>query len=152
VAPGDLTTMWAQGGRKQGADLDHTALRWTLLALTDPNDLELFIKVLHSLLQSDSGTGFTRDGGCVAQGSFFGPHMLWTNIVQLLHSAIPSEAHLPTVDGSRRAPRPVSASSRSLPARVTDPLRVHITSGEPGQSRTQTPSCAMRSPSATIHS
>ena len=87
-----LTTMWAQGGREQGADLDHTALRWTLLALTDPNDLELFVKALHSLLQSDSGTGFTRDGGCVAQALFFGPDMLWTNIVQLLHSTIPSEA------------------------------------------------------------
>ena len=38
-----LTAMWAQGGREQGTELDHTALRWTLLALTDTNDLELFV-------------------------------------------------------------------------------------------------------------
>lgn len=86
-----LTTMWAQGGREQGAELDHTALRWTLLALTDPNDLELFVKALHALLQSDSATGFSRDGGRVAQALFFGPDMLATSIVQLLHSAIPSD-------------------------------------------------------------
>jgi len=79
--------MWAQGGHEQGTELDHTALRWTLLALTDPNDLELFVKALHALLQSDSGTGFTR----VAQELFFGPDMLATNIVQLLHSTIPSD-------------------------------------------------------------
>ena len=85
-----LTTMWAQGGREQGAELDHTALRWTLLALTDPNDLELFVKALRTLLQPDSGTGFTRDGGRVAQALLFGPDMLATNIVQLLHSTIPS--------------------------------------------------------------
>jgi len=86
-----LTNMWAQGGREQGAELDHTALRWTLLALTDLNDLELFVKALHALLQSDSSTGFTRDGGRVAQALLFGPEMLATNIVQLLHSAIPSD-------------------------------------------------------------
>jgi hypothetical protein len=86
-----LTTMWAHGGREQGAELDHTALRWTLLALTDPNDLELFVKALHALLQFDSGTGFTRDGGRVAQALFFGPDMLATSIVRLLHSAIPSD-------------------------------------------------------------
>ena len=86
-----LTTMWAQGGREQGTELDHTALRWTLLALTDRNDLELFVKAFHALLQSDSGPGSTRDGGRVAQTLFFGPDMLATNIVQLLHSAIPSD-------------------------------------------------------------
>jgi hypothetical protein len=85
-----LTTMWAQGGREQGAELDHTALRWTLLALTDPNDLELFVKALQTLLQSDSGTGFTRDGGRVAQALLFGPDMLATNIAQLLRSTVPS--------------------------------------------------------------
>ena len=86
-----LTTMWAQGDREQGTKLDHTALRWTLLALTDPNDLELFVKALHALLQSDSGTSFTRNYDRVAQTLFFGPDMLATNIVQLLHSAIPSD-------------------------------------------------------------
>lgn len=117
-----LTTMWAQGGREQGADLDHTALRWTLLTLTDPNDLELFIKALHSLLQSDSGTGFTRDGGCVAQALFFGPDMLWTNIVQLLHSAIPSEALALAPADSRRLEKRAATclSIVSLLARACD--------------------------------
>jgi hypothetical protein len=85
-----LTTIWAQGGREQGAELDHTALRWTLLALTDPNDLELFVKALHTLLQSESGNEFTRDGGRIAQALLFGPDMLATNIAQLLRSTIPS--------------------------------------------------------------
>lgn len=85
-----LTNMWAQDGREQGAELDHTALRWTLLALTDPNDLELYVKALQTLLQSDSGTDFTRDGGRVAQALLFGPDMLATNIAQLLRSTIPS--------------------------------------------------------------
>ena len=86
-----LTNMWSQDGHEQGAELDHTALRWTLLALTDPNDLELFVKALHVLLQSDSSTGFTRDGGHVAQTLFFGTDMLATNIVQLMHSTLPSD-------------------------------------------------------------
>ncbi len=84
-------SMWAQGGREQGAQLDHTALRWTLLALTDPNDLELFVKALQGLLQSDSGTSLSRDGGRAVQALLFGPDMLATKVVQLLHSAIPSE-------------------------------------------------------------
>jgi hypothetical protein len=117
-----LTTMWAQGGREQGAELDHTALRWTLLALTDPNDLELFVKGLHALLQSDSGTGFTRDGGRVAQALFFGPDMLATSIVQLLHSSIPSDSFaLAPADRRRLETRAATCLSIvSLLARACD--------------------------------
>ncbi|KAI0295902.1 hypothetical protein B0F90DRAFT_1927374 [Multifurca ochricompacta] len=87
-----LTTLWAQDGSAQGAELDHTALRWTLLALTDYNDLELFVDALPGLLQSDSGTVLTRDGGRAAQALLFGPDMLARHLVHLLHSAAPSEA------------------------------------------------------------
>jgi hypothetical protein len=85
-------SMWAQGGHEQGAELDHTALRWTLPALTDPDDLELFAKTLQGLLQSHSGTSLSHDGGHAVQALLFGPDMLATKVVQLLHSAIPSEA------------------------------------------------------------
>ena len=117
-----LTTMWAQGGREQGAELDHTALRWTFLALTDPNDLELFVKALHGLLQSDSGTGFTRDGGRVAQALFFGSDMLATSIVQLLHSANPSDTFaLAPADRRRLETRAATCLSVvSLLARACD--------------------------------
>ena len=85
-----LTTLWAQDGSAQGVELDHTALRWTFLALADPKDLEEFVGALPGLLQSDSGTGFTHDGAHAAQSLLFGPDMLAKNIVHLLHSTIPS--------------------------------------------------------------
>jgi hypothetical protein len=85
-----LTSLPVLGGREQGAELDHTALRWTLLALTDPDDLELFAKALQGLLQSDSGTSLSHDGGHAVQALLFGPDILATKVVQLLHSAIPS--------------------------------------------------------------
>jgi hypothetical protein len=85
-----LATLWAQDGSAQGAELDHTALRWTFLALADPKDLEEFIDALPGLLQSDSGTGFTHDGARAAQSLLFGPDMLAKNIVYLLNSTVPS--------------------------------------------------------------
>jgi len=114
--------MWAQGGREQGAELDHTALRWTLLALTDPNDLEMFVKALHGFLQSDSDTGFTRDGGRVAQSLLFGPDMLAVNLVQLLRSAIPSDTLvLAPADRRRLETRAATClSTISLLARACD--------------------------------
>ncbi|KAI0287306.1 hypothetical protein BC826DRAFT_972305 [Russula brevipes] len=96
-----LTSLWAQDGDVQGAELDHAALRWTLFALTDPNDLELFVGALPGLLQSDSSTGVTRDGASAAQALLFGPDMLAKNIVRLLHSAVPSDA-LPLAATDRR--------------------------------------------------
>jgi hypothetical protein len=94
--------MWAQDGSEQGAELDHTALRWTLLALTDPDNLELFVKALQGLLQSDSGTSFTRDGSRAAQALLFGQDMLAMNIVPLLRSAIPSDTLALTPADRRR--------------------------------------------------
>lgn len=117
-----LTAIWAQHGSKQGADLDHAALSWTLLALTDPNDLELFVKALQGLLRSDSGTTLTRDGGRTAQALLFGPDMLAMNIVPLLRSAIPSDALAPSpVDRRRLDARAATClSTISLLARACD--------------------------------
>jgi len=86
-----LTNLWAQDGSPQGTVLDHTALRWTLLSLTDPSDLELFIGSLPDLLQSDSGTSFTRHGTRAAQEFLFGTDMLSKNLAGLLHSTVPSD-------------------------------------------------------------
>jgi len=117
-----LTNIWAQDGSDQGAELDHTALRWTLLALTDPNDLELFVKALQGLLQSDSGTSFTHDGGRAAQALLFGQDMLAKNVVRLLHSAIPSDAlALSPADRRRLDARAATClSTVSLLARACD--------------------------------
>ena len=117
-----LTAIWAQRGSKQGADLDHDALSWTLLALTDPNDLELFVKALQGLLQSESGTSLTRDGGHTAQALLFGPDMLAMNIVPLLRSSIPSDALAPSPADRRRldARAATCLSTISLLARACD--------------------------------
>jgi hypothetical protein len=144
----------AQGGRDQGAELDHTALRWILLALRDPNDFELFVKALHALLQSDSGTGFTRDGGRVAQALFFGPDMLATSIVRLLHSAIPSDMFaLAPADRRRFETRTATCLSiASLLARACDgptPSAYHLWGA--WAVPYSNPVCAMRLPSASIH-
>jgi hypothetical protein len=87
-----LTTLWSQDGSAEGADLDHTALRWTFVALTELNDLDQFVGALPGLLQSDSGTGFTHDGACAAQSLLFGPDLLAKHLVPLLHSTHPSYA------------------------------------------------------------
>jgi hypothetical protein len=72
-----------------GADLDHMALRWTLLALKDNKDLEEFIGALPSLLQSDSSTSLTYDGSVAAQALLFGEDMLAAeHLVRLLHSTV----------------------------------------------------------------
>jgi hypothetical protein len=117
-----LTNIWAQDGSEQGAELDHTALRWTLLALTDPNDLELFVKALQGLLQSDSGTSFPHNGGRAAQALLFGSDMLAKNVVRLLHSAIPSNAVALSVADRRRldARAATCLSTVSLLARACD--------------------------------
>jgi hypothetical protein len=116
-----LASLWAQDG-VQGAELDHAALRWTLLALTDPNDLELFVGALPSLLQSDSSTSVTRDGASASQALLFGPDMLAKNIVQLLHSAVPSDAlPLPATDRRRLDARAMMClGTVSLLARACD--------------------------------
>jgi hypothetical protein len=85
-----LTAQWGQDGSTQGAELDHTALRSTFLTFSDLKDLEEFVGALPGLLQSDSGTGFTRDGACAAQSLLFGTDMLAKNIVHLLYSTVPS--------------------------------------------------------------
>ncbi|KAH9170660.1 hypothetical protein EDB89DRAFT_2071695 [Lactarius sanguifluus] len=87
-----LTHLWAHDGSEEGAELDHTALRWTLLALTDLRDLEQFIAALPALLQSDSGSTLTRDGGRAAQALLFGQDTLAVHLVRLLHSTFPSDA------------------------------------------------------------
>ncbi|KAH8977462.1 hypothetical protein EDB86DRAFT_1194745 [Lactarius hatsudake] len=87
-----LTQLWAHDGSEEGAELDHTALRWTLLALTDLRDLEQFIAALPALLQSDSSSTLTRDGGRAAQALLFGQDMLAVHLVRLLHSTFPSDA------------------------------------------------------------
>jgi hypothetical protein len=117
-----LTNIWAQDGSKEGAELDHKALRWTLLALTDADDLELFVKALQGLLQSDSSTSFTRDGGRAAQALLFGTDMLAKNVVHLLHSSIPSDAlALSPADRRRLDARAVTClSTVSLLARACD--------------------------------
>jgi hypothetical protein len=117
-----LTTMWAQDGSEQGAELDHTALRWTLLALTDPDDLELFVKALQGLLQPDSANSLTHKGGRAAQALLFGPDMLAKNIVRLLHSAIPSDTLALTPADRRRldARAATCLSTVSLLARACD--------------------------------
>ena len=117
-----LTNIWARDGAEQGAELDHTALRWTLLALTDHDDLELFVKALQDLLQSDSGNSFTHDGGRAAQALLFGPDMLAKNIVRLLHSAIPTDAlALSPADRRRLDTRAATClSTISLIARACD--------------------------------
>lgn len=117
-----LTALWARDGSKQGAELDHTALRWTFLALTGPNDLELFVGSLPGLLQPDSGSNFARDGGHAAQALLFGPDMLAENVMWLLHSAIPSDAlALAPADRRRLDARAVTClSTISLLARACD--------------------------------
>jgi hypothetical protein len=87
-----LTHMWAQEGGAEGAELDHTALRWTLLTLTDLRDLELFMGALPALLQSDTSSTLTRDGGRAAQALLFNHDMLAVHLVRLLHSTFPSDA------------------------------------------------------------
>jgi hypothetical protein len=87
-----LTHQWAHDGSAEGAELDHTALRWTLLALTDLRDLEQFMAALPALLQSDSSSALTRDGGLAAQALLFGHDMLAMHLVRLLHSTFPSDA------------------------------------------------------------
>ncbi|KAH8983869.1 hypothetical protein EDB92DRAFT_1951269 [Lactarius akahatsu] len=87
-----LTQLWAHDSSEEGAELDHTALRWTLLALTDLRDLEQFIGALPALLQSDSSSTLTRDGGRAAQALLFGQDMLAVHLVRLLHSTFPSDA------------------------------------------------------------
>ena len=87
-----LTHLWAQEGSVEGAELDHTALRWTLLALTDLRDLELFMGALPALLHSDCSSTLTRDGGRAAQALLFNHDMLAVHLVRLLHSTFPSNA------------------------------------------------------------
>ncbi|KAH9038139.1 hypothetical protein EDB84DRAFT_1577455 [Lactarius hengduanensis] len=97
-----LTQLWAHDGSEEGAELDHTALRWTLLALTDLRDLEQFIAALPALLQSDSSSTLTRDGGRAAQALLFGQDMLAVHLVRLLHSTFPSDAlALPAAERQR---------------------------------------------------
>ena len=104
-----LTHLWAQDGSAEGAELDHTALRWTLLALTDLRDLELFMSALPALLQSDSSSTLTRDGGRTAQALLFGHDMLAVHLVRLLHSTFPSDAlALPTTERQRLEARAVT--------------------------------------------
>jgi hypothetical protein len=81
-----LATQWDKDDNI-GADLDHMALGWTLLALKDNKDLEEFIGALPSLLQSDSGINLTYDGSVAAQALLFGEDMLAAeHLVRLLHS------------------------------------------------------------------
>jgi hypothetical protein len=97
-----LTHLWAQEGSAEGAELDHTALRWTLLTLTDLRDLELFMGALPALLQSDSNSTLTRDGGRAAQALLFNHDMLAVHLVRLLHSTFPSDAlALPAAERER---------------------------------------------------
>ena len=97
-----LTHQWAHDGSAEGAELDHTALRWTLLALTDLRDLEQFMAALPALLQSDSSSALTRDGGLAAQSLLFGRDMLAVHLVRLLHSTFPSDAlALPIIERQR---------------------------------------------------
>lgn len=95
-----LTNLWAHNGSAEGAELDHTALRWTLLALTDLRDLEQFIAALPALLRSDSSSTLTRDGGRAAQALLFGHDMLAVHLVRLLHSTFPTDA-LPAPERQR---------------------------------------------------
>ena len=46
-----LTHLWAHDGSAEGANIDRTALLWTLLTFTDLRDLEQFIAALPVLLQ-----------------------------------------------------------------------------------------------------
>src|SRR6266404_2292123 len=71
-----LAHLWAHDGSAVGAELDHTALRWTLLVLSNSMDLEQFITALPPLLQAESTSTLTRDGGRAAQALLFGPDML----------------------------------------------------------------------------
>ena len=104
-----LTHLWAHGGSAEGAELDHTALRWTLLALTDLRDLEQFMAALPALLQSDSSSALTRDGGLAAQALLFGRDMLAVHLVRLLHSTFPSDAlALPATERQRLEARAVT--------------------------------------------
>jgi hypothetical protein len=97
-----LTHLWAQEGSAEGAELDHTALRWTLLSLTDLRDLELFMGALPALLQSDSSSSLTHDGGRAAQALLFNHDMLAVHLVRLLHSTFPSDAlALPAAERQR---------------------------------------------------
>ncbi|KAI9454698.1 hypothetical protein F5148DRAFT_1228629 [Russula earlei] len=117
-----LTDLWAQDGSPQGFELDRTALRWTLLSVTDPNDLELFVGLLPGLLQSYSGTDFTRDGARAAQALLFGPDMLAKYLVGLLHSAVPLDSlALSPADRRQLDARAVTClSSVSLLARACE--------------------------------
>ncbi len=116
-----LTALWAKDAA-QGAELDHTALRWTLLALTEPNDIEQFVGTLPGLLQPDSGVGFTHDGTRAAQSLLFGPDMLASYLVRLLDSTVPSYASaLSPADRRRLDARAVTClSTVSLLARACE--------------------------------
>lgn len=97
-----LTHLWAQQGSAEGAELDHTALRWTLLALTDLRDLELFMGALPALLHSECSSTLTLDGGRAAQALLFNHDMLAVHLVRLLHSTFPSDAlTLPAAERQR---------------------------------------------------
>ena len=97
-----LTQLWAQDGSEAGAELDHTALRWTLLTLTDLRDLEQFMAALPALLQSDSSSTLTHHGGRTAQALLFGHDMLAVHLVRLLRSTLPLDTlALPGAESQR---------------------------------------------------
>ena len=97
-----LTHLWAHDGSAEGAELDHTALRWTLLTLTDLRDLEQFMAALPALLQSGSSSTPTHDGGRAAQALLFDHDMLAVHLVRLLHSTFPSDTlALPATERQR---------------------------------------------------
>jgi hypothetical protein len=119
-----LATRWDGHGNTQGADLDHTALRWTLLALTDSKDIEEFMGALPSLLQSDSGTSLTRDGARAAQALLFGQDVLGAHLARLLHSSVPPELLRPADRQQLNTLVPAQADRQRLDTRAATCLNV----------------------------